>query len=98
MSFCVVVMSKAYRGVPSVKQPGAGDPAQQEMRGPGPASAGGGEERRVRRGPDIQRPLDVRDPVCQSAVNGETHEHRRRHIPVCPCARRVARMRRERDI
>ena len=61
----------------------------------------GGEERRVRserRGPDIQRPLDVRDPVCQSAVNGETHEHRRRHIPVCPCARRVARMRRERDI
>ena len=29
--------------------------------------AAGGEERRVRserRGPDIRRPLDVRDPVC----------------------------------
>lgn len=76
MSFCVVVMSKAYRGVPSVKQPAAGDPAQQEMRGPGPASGGGGEERRVRRGPDIRRLLDVRDPVCQSPGGGEIRRHR----------------------
>ena len=82
MSFCVVVMSKAYRGVPSVKEPGVtepGDPAQQEMRGPGPASGGGGEERRVRserRGPDILRLLDVREPVSQSPGGGEMRRHR----------------------
>ena len=75
MSFCVVVMSKAYRGVPSVKQPGV--PAQQEMRVLAPASAGG-EERRVRRGPDIRGPLDVRDPVCQSAGGGEMRRDRSR--------------------
>ena len=32
--------------------------------------------RSERRGPDIQRPLDVRDPVCQSAGSGEMRRHR----------------------
>ena len=82
MSFCVVVMSKAYRGVPSVKQPD--DPAQQEMRAPALASAGRDEEWRVRRGPDIRGPLDVRDPMCQSAGGGETGDRSRRARPDDP--------------
>ena len=107
--YCLVIMLRVWRSrwpgpagdkSPAWCWPGSGRDWRQTREGEGDWYAGG-EERRVRserRGPDIQRPLDVRDPVCQSAGNGETHEHRRRHIPVCPCARRVARMRRERDI
>ena len=71
--------------------------------------AAGGEERRAiseRRGPDIRRPLDARDPVCQSAGRGEMRRHRSimfidgntfpsvtARSSACPCARKVARMR-----
>ena len=47
--------------------------------GRGETGSAGSEERRVRserRGPDIRRPLDVRNPVCQSAGRGEMRRQR----------------------
>ena len=47
--------------------------------GKGETGSAGSEERRVRSekgGPDIRRPLDVTDPVSQSAGRGEMRRHR----------------------